>query len=215
MPYNTKLMDQMCELAHIYADWGWMRGTSGGMSVADGKNVYMIATNVDKRLMIPDDIVVLGRDGKINLWGKGRKPSSSSNVFLAIHELGGNAVIHPHDIDSYSIGILCDKEADLSGEEMKGIGTYNRQTGKIPIIGNKPQEKDLEPDIRECIERYPESRGIIIRRHGIYVWGDTLSQAARHTECYNNVFQRMNLEHRDNVARETLELMQEMKRRFS
>lgn len=47
----------------------------------------------------------------------------------------------------------------------------------VPIIENTPFEKDLEERMNETMQKYPGSTAILVRRHGIYVWGDTWQKA--------------------------------------
>jgi len=47
----------------------------------------------------------------------------------------------------------------------------------IPIIENTPFERDLKDDLDDTIIHYPETCAVLVRRHGIYVWGDSWQQA--------------------------------------
>lgn len=47
----------------------------------------------------------------------------------------------------------------------------------IPIIENTPFEEDLKYELERIILNYPETCAVLVRRHGIYVWGDTWQQA--------------------------------------
>lgn len=44
-------------------------------------------------------------------------------------------------------------------------------TLRIPIIPNTPFEEDLKDSMAAAMEKYPEAAAILVRRHGIYVWG--------------------------------------------
>ena len=46
----------------------------------------------------------------------------------------------------------------------------------VPIIDNTCFEADLKDSMREAMARYPEANAVIVRRHGIYVWGDDWKQ---------------------------------------
>lgn len=47
----------------------------------------------------------------------------------------------------------------------------------VPIIENTPFEEDLKDRMAEVIKEYPETCAILVRRHGVYVWGDSWQQA--------------------------------------
>jgi methylthioribulose-1-phosphate dehydratase len=41
----------------------------------------------------------------------------------------------------------------------------------VPIIENTPNEEDLKDSMAEAMKAYPDAAGILVRRHGVYVWG--------------------------------------------
>ena len=43
----------------------------------------------------------------------------------------------------------------------------------IPIIENTPHEAELTDSMLEAMKQYPKATAILVRRHGIYIWGDT------------------------------------------
>lgn len=51
------------------------------------------------------------------------------------------------------------------------------ETLVVPIIENTPDEEDLKDDLDRAIIAYPETSAVLVRRHGIYVWGNTWQQA--------------------------------------
>jgi methylthioribulose-1-phosphate dehydratase len=58
----------------------------------------------------------------------------------------------------------------------------------VPIIENTPFEKDLEESLRKAIEDYPGTSAVLVRRHGIYVWGKSWQSAKTQCECYDYLF---------------------------
>lgn len=56
----------------------------------------------------------------------------------------------------------------------------------MPIIENTPFEKDLEDRMNETMQKYPGSTAILVRRHGVYVWGETWQKAK--TQLVHNAF---------------------------
>ena len=43
----------------------------------------------------------------------------------------------------------------------------------VPIIENTPEERDLKGRMARAMEAYPETCAVLVRRHGVYVWGET------------------------------------------
>ena len=41
----------------------------------------------------------------------------------------------------------------------------------VPIIENTPYEEDLKDSMREAMVAYPDAPAVLVRRHGVYVWG--------------------------------------------
>lgn len=66
------------------------------------------------------------------------------------------------------------------------VGIRNQKLGRayrydeelvVPIIENTPFEEDLKEELDKAIIAYPETCAVLVRRHGVYVWGDTWQQA--------------------------------------
>lgn len=49
----------------------------------------------------------------------------------------------------------------------------------VPIIENTPHEEDLADSLGEAIRQYPKATAVLVRRHGIYIWGSTWMQVRR------------------------------------
>lgn len=45
-------------------------------------------------------------------------------------------------------------------------------TLKIPIIDNTPNEEDLKDGMADAMKKHPDAAGVLVRRHGVYVWGE-------------------------------------------
>ncbi len=67
---------------------------------------------------------------------------------------------------------------------IKGIDGHGYfDTLTIPIIENTAWEHELADSLGEAIAKYPKACAVLVRRHGMYVWGKTWEQAKRHGEC--------------------------------
>lgn len=92
-------------------------------------------------------------------------------------------------------------EFRISRQEMiKGInrGSTNEtlkytDTLVVPIIDNVLYERDLVESMRKAVEKYPDANAILVRDHGVYIWGRDWKQAKSQAECYEYLF-RLKLE---------------------
>jgi methylthioribulose 1-phosphate dehydratase/enolase-phosphatase E1 len=74
-------------------------------------------------------------------------------------------------------------------EMIKGIeghGFYGECV--VPIIENTARECELTDRLRDAIQRFPKSNAVLVRRHGVYVWGKDWIQAKTQAECYDYLF---------------------------
>lgn len=47
----------------------------------------------------------------------------------------------------------------------------------VPIVENTPEEKDLKERMAHAMNTYPDTCAVLVRRHGVYVWGETWEKA--------------------------------------
>ena len=189
----------VCDICAKFYTLGWCTGTGGSISLKDTQRdlIYMAPSGVQKELMKPDDIFVLdGKDSStlhtpLNSEGKPAKLSECAPLFQSAYELrGAGAVLHSHALEAVMVTLDCGDEFRITGLEMiKGIkGNAYDDTLVVPVIENTPRECQLTASLRDAIERYPNTYAVLVRRHGIYVWGEDWKAAKRHAECYHYLF---------------------------
>ena len=101
------------------------------------------------------------------------------------------AVIHTHSIHAVLVSLLCGTEFRATHMEMiKGIEHHGYLSELVvPIIDNTPQEEDLRDSLTAALLKYPKANAVIVRRHGIYVWGRDWRHAKAQCECLDYVMQ--------------------------
>lgn len=70
---------------------------------------------------------------------------------------------------------------------IKGHGFYDTLT--VPIIENTARECELTESLQRAIAAYPNTHAVLVRRHGVYIWGESWEQAKTHAECYHYLFE--------------------------
>jgi len=58
----------------------------------------------------------------------------------------------------------------------------------VPIIENTECEKDLTASLKNAIITYPRSSAVLVRNHGVYIWGPTWERTKIFAECYEYLF---------------------------
>ncbi|KAJ2908992.1 Methylthioribulose-1-phosphate dehydratase [Coemansia aciculifera] len=62
-------------------------------------------------------------------------------------------------------------------------------TLRVPIVENTAEEENLTDRMAKAMEEYPETCAVLVRRHGVYVWGETWEKAKTMAECYDYLFE--------------------------
>jgi methylthioribulose-1-phosphate dehydratase len=64
---------------------------------------------------------------------------------------------------------------------LDGVTTHEHREW-IPILENDQDMTRLATKVREELTAHPDCHAFLLRRHGMYTWGKTLSDAIRHVE---------------------------------
>lgn len=189
------------ELCRRMYSLGWVTGTGGGMSIRSGADIYIAPSGVQKELIEADDLFVVNTEGVVvsaPAPSRGLKLSECTPLFMAAYRhRGAGAVIHTHSINAVlASAISTDSEFRVSHQEMikgikRGSSTVSHRyddTLVVPIIQNTPFERDLTADLERVIQAYPDTNAVLVRRHGVYVWGPSWQSAKTMAECYDYLF---------------------------
>lgn len=184
----AKIIAELCR--QFYFE-GWMPGTAGAMSIL-GKGpsgpdtlLYVSPSGVQKERMQPGDMTIFDTFTKRFIVQSTNqfKPSASSAVFQLIYELTGTkACIHTHSKNAVLVTAILPNSASKftisEVENIKAIPKYTEagnlsfyDTLSIPIIDNKAHEEELVDDLATALRANPGAPAVLVRRHGLYVWG--------------------------------------------
>ena len=125
------------------------------------------------------------------------KPSQCTPLFLAAFtRRGAGCCIHTHSQWAVLVTLLLEQSQGSNKvfeinniEQIKGFGRgFTKQgnlgyhdTLRIPVIENTPHEEDLTEFLEAAMDEYPDAYAVLVRRHGVYVWGDNVHKAK--TQC--------------------------------
>jgi methylthioribulose-1-phosphate dehydratase len=180
----------ICELGRRFYERGWVSGTGGGVALRVGERILMAPSGVQKELLRPDMMFELDGKGEVARAPDDAtlKVSQCRPLFLAAMELrGAGAVIHTHSKHAVMATLSFGDRVTLSRlEMMKGLrGVGYDDTHEVPIIENTAHECDLHDSLVVAMRAFPKTHAVLVRRHGMYVWGEDWREAKRHAECYD------------------------------
>jgi methylthioribulose-1-phosphate dehydratase len=186
----------LCELARRFYALGWASGTGGGVALleqdSDGATrILMAPSGVQKELVAPEDLFVLDANGTVVEQPAGLKLSACAPLFMhAFIKRGAGAVIHAHSRHAMAATLISGPTFRVTHLEMiKGIAGHGyHDVLEIPILENTAHECDLADALGAAIDGYPRTVAVLVRRHGVYVWGRTWQEAKTHAECLDYLF---------------------------
>ncbi|KAH8839014.1 Methylthioribulose-1-phosphate dehydratase [Pyricularia oryzae] len=197
---------------------GWVTGTGGGCSIRENDLVYIAPSGVQKELMKAADIYVLSlaaqtaslRDRVYLRSPPCYKPSQCTPLFLAAFtKRRAGCCIHTHSQWAVLVTLILEAGGGPGGaedarefrinniEQIKGFGKGFEKSGnlgyhdtlRIPVIENTAHEEDLTEFLEEAMDKYPDTYAVLVRRHGVYVWGDNVHKAKTQCESLDYLFQ--------------------------
>ena len=180
------------DLCRQFFTMGWVSGTGGGLSIRDGQRIFMAPSGVQKERLRPEQLFEIDLDGKVlSNPGQGLELSACAPLFLnAFRIRDAGAVLHSHSMAAMLVTLLYEREFRVTHLEMmkgiSGVGYHDQLV--VPIIENTAHERDLADAMAAAMRDYPDATAVLVRRHGIYVWGRDWAQAKTQAECFDYLF---------------------------
>lgn len=175
---------QLADEAARYASMGWMRGTSGNLSVVldrDPLRLAVTASGLDKGELTAADHVEVDAQGDPVTGGV---PSAEAGLHARIAAVSGaDAVVHVHAMAPVLAAERWPGGVALRDLEMlKGFGrAAHDDLVTVPVIQNDQDMRVLGDAFARGYRA--DTPALIVARHGIYVWGADLRQARHRLEC--------------------------------
>jgi methylthioribulose-1-phosphate dehydratase len=192
---------RLAEAGRRFDARGWVLGTSGNFSAVITRHPLRLAITASgawKGDLTAADILEMDADSSDEAHrakvdenaapAVSRRPSAEARLHLEIVRVrGAGAVLHTHSLWST---LLSDRHAAAGGlaiegyemlKGLEGVATHEHREW-IPIIENDQDMVRLAGRVRDTLAGHPECHALLLRRHGLYTWGETLPQAVRHVE---------------------------------
>lgn len=192
----SEAIDVTAELVRLGRDFhrrGWMLGTSGNLSAVisrDPLRLAITASSIDKGRMRAEQILEVDGEGKM-VKGRsenGDRPSAETLLHLeVVRSTGAAAVLHTHSVWTTVLSDFHHTHGGfhIEGYEMlkglEGVKTHEHREW-LPVVENTQDMAALSIEARGLLAKNPGVHGLLVRRHGMYTWGNDLATAARHVE---------------------------------
>ncbi|KAL5571148.1 hypothetical protein UlMin_020745 [Ulmus minor] len=204
----TETKALVAELCHHFCTLGWVSGAGGSLAIKAHDDtapkpeqlIVTTSSGLQKERMLAEDMYVLSSDGFI-LSTPALKPhpyktlscTESASIFIKVFEMcNAGAVIHSHGMEACIVTMInpFSKEFRITHMEMiKGIqGHGYRDELVVPIIENTDHIGVLMESLAEAINAYPKTTAVLVRNHGVFIWGDSWNSAKTQAECYHYLF---------------------------
>jgi methylthioribulose-1-phosphate dehydratase len=189
---TNEILSKSGLLANIGQDFyrrGWVLGTSGNFSAVAGQNplrLLITASGMHKGQLTAEQFVQIDEMGKV-VAGVGR-PSDETHLHLAlVRQRGAQSVLHTHSVWDTVLSDAFAKQGGIriAGYEMlkglAGVRTHEHEEW-LPILENSQDMAALAVKLEDTLQSHPQMHGFLLRGHGLYTWGQSISEAHRHVE---------------------------------
>jgi methylthioribulose-1-phosphate dehydratase len=186
--------EALCATARWCYTQGWVPATSGNFSVRQGERILITASGLDKGALTPVGLLEVDLEGNV-VDGAG-KPSAESGLHLVLYKArpAAGAILHVHTVwNTLLSGFHEDAgHVALEGYELlKGLSALatHEHVERVPILKNSQNYAELSEQLRKALKEYPDAHGVLLSRHGLYTWGESVAEARRHLEALEFLFE--------------------------
>ncbi len=60
---------------------------------------------------------------------------------------------------------------------------------RVPILENSQDYTRLAETLKDALAQFPQAHGVLLSRHGLYTWGKSVTEARRHLEALEFLFE--------------------------
>lgn len=192
-----ELADQLSESGYEFYRRGWVLGTSGNFSARISKKplrLCITASGNEKGKLDETHFLEIDDNAEV-LQGFG-SPSAETLLHLTIYRSFPNtrSILHTHSVWGTILSDVYFEKGyiEIEGYEMLkglvGVKTHEH-TEQVPIVENSQDYVALSHVIENVFRENPKCHGVYLRRHGLYTWGESISEAKRHIEIFEFLFE--------------------------
>jgi len=196
--WSPELLGQaeaLCAAAQECARRGWVPATAGNFSFRDAPGrIFISRSGLDKGAITPADLLEIDAECRV-LAGEG-KPSAETALHGVIYRRfpEAGAVFHVHSVwntllsDRFAASGAVPLENYELLKALTGVETHDHRE-LVPILENSQEYASLAMELEAALGNYAGAHGVLLRRHGLYTWGESVAGARRHLEALEFLFE--------------------------
>lgn len=195
---TTTSLQELIALGQWIQSNGWCPATSGNLScqpdVLDGDTFFWISVSGKyKGELTEDDFIPVDKHGSpVNV---AKKPSAETLLHSLIYQYFPDTgfILHTHSVYGTVLGQIT-RQGTLALHDYElqkaftGIETHEGVFG-IPVFANSQDMPALANQIEAYIRDCDRLHGFMLAGHGLYTWGKTATEAKRHLEALEFLFE--------------------------
>lgn len=151
------------------------------------------STGLDKGALAPSDLLEIDLEGRAVAGGKSSAETGLHTVIYR-ERPEARAILHVHSIwntllsgRSAAQGYLAIEGYELL-KALSGVTTH-AHLEQIPILENSQDYSSLSASLAAALETHRPAHGVLLSRHGLYTWGQSVAEARRHLEALEFLFE--------------------------
>lgn len=187
--------EALAAIARDFHGRGWMAGTAGNLSARcrdDERNFWITASGLPKGSLDERDLILVQIESGeiIERLRPEAKPSAETSIHQVIYRLfpDARACLHIHTVDACLATARAPRNAlDMrlpALEMIKGLDIWEEDpVVELPLFDNWLDVTRIAHEIeRRFRSQLPQVPALMIRDHGVTVWGSSLQQAYNRVE---------------------------------
>jgi methylthioribulose-1-phosphate dehydratase len=184
--------------AKYFHDRGWMLGTAGNLSAKLADDSFWItASGKSKGELTEQDFIRMKPDGSIEKSQENLKPSAETSIHEAVYALfpEAKACYHVHSVEANLVSNFtqADRLQLPTLEMIKGFGIWVENPDcQMALFENHLDVPKIGQAIRDRFtQEAPQLDALLIRNHGVTVWGRSTEEARNRIELAEYIFRYM------------------------
>lgn len=185
----------LAEIARDFHARGWMAGTGGNLSVREDADHFWITASGKPKGRLDEKDFLLARvsdDSIVETLQAGDRPSAETAIHRAIYRRFPEALscLHAHSVAAVGVSLRAKKDASAIRlppvEIIKAFDIWKQDArADLPLFKNYVDVTRIARDIEQRFARRapPALSALIVRGHGVTVWGDSIQQAYNRYEA--------------------------------